>query len=35
MEIYVVLGASLVVWLSLFAYLVRVDARVRGLEERE
>jgi CcmD family protein len=35
MELYVVLAASLVVWIGLFAYLFRVDARVRELENRE
>ena len=35
MELYVVLAASLVVWIALFLYLARVDARVRDLENRE
>jgi CcmD family protein len=35
MELYVVLAASLVVWIALFMYLMRVDARVRDLENRE
>jgi CcmD family protein len=35
MELYVVLASSLVVWLALFGYMARVDARVRDLENRE
>jgi len=35
MELYVVLGSSLVVWVGIFTYLARLDARVRDLENRE
>ena len=35
MAIYVVLGTSLVVWLGLFFYMSRLDARLRDLENRE
>jgi len=35
MALYVVLGSSLIVWLGIFTYLVRLDARVRDLESRE
>jgi len=34
-EIFIVLAVSLVVWLSLFAYMARLDGRIRSLEERE
>jgi hypothetical protein len=32
---YVVLGVSLLVWGLLFLWLLRVDKRVRDLEQRE
>ncbi|MFN3649336.1 MAG: CcmD family protein [Armatimonadota bacterium] len=35
MEIYVVLATSLIVWIALFAYIARVDARLKDLENRE
>jgi CcmD family protein len=35
MELYVVLGTSLIVWMGLFFYMARVDAKVRDLENRE
>lgn len=35
MELYVVLGVSLIVWAGLFGYLARVDAKVRDLENRK
>jgi CcmD family protein len=35
MELYVVMATSLIVWLALFFYLARVDARLRDLENRE
>lgn len=35
MELYIVLGTSLLVWGGLFAYMVRMDAKVRDLENRE
>jgi CcmD family protein len=31
---YVAMIVTLVVWLGLFLYLLRLDKRVRGLEER-
>ena len=34
-ELFVVLGVSLIVWIGLFAYMARMDARIRNLEERE
>lgn len=35
MELFVVLGTSLIVWAGLYFYMARVDARVRDLESRE
>jgi len=35
MELYVVMATSLIVWVALFCYLARVDAKVRDLENRE
>ncbi len=35
MELYIVLGTSLLVWAGLFGYMVRMDAKVRDLENRE
>ncbi|HEU4754997.1 MAG TPA: CcmD family protein [Armatimonadota bacterium] len=35
MELYVVLATSIIVWLGLFFYMARVDARLRDLENRE
>jgi len=35
MELYVVLGTSVILWIGLFAYMARVDAKVRDLENRE
>jgi CcmD family protein len=35
MELYVVLGTSIIIWIGLFAYMARVDAKVRDLENRE
>jgi CcmD family protein len=34
-EIFIVLAVSLIVWIGLFAYMARLDARIRNLEERE
>ncbi len=31
---YVVMGVTLVVWIGLFAFLMRLDAKVRKLEKR-
>lgn len=33
--IFVVLGVSLLIWFTLLAYLFRVDARLRKLEQTE
>lgn len=35
MELYVVLGTSVIIWIGLFAFMARVDAKVRELENRE
>ena len=35
MELYIVLGTSLLVWAGLFGYMARMDAKVRDLENRE
>ena len=35
MELYVVLATSLIVWISLFVYMSRLDAKIRELEERK
>ena len=35
MELYVVLGVSLIVWIGLFFYMSRLDGRIRDLENRE
>lgn len=35
MELYVVLAVTLIVWIGLWAYMARLDGRIRKLEERE
>jgi hypothetical protein len=35
MELYVVLGTSVILWIGLFVFMARVDAKVRDLENRE
>jgi CcmD family protein len=35
MDLYIVLGTSLIVWMGLFFYMARVDAKVRDLESKE
>jgi CcmD family protein len=32
---YVALAVSLIIWIGLFAYLLRLDRKVRELNERE
>ena len=35
MELYVVVGVSLIVWCGLFFYMNRLDSRIRDLEKRK
>lgn len=35
MELYIVLGASLIVWISLFVFMSRLDSRIKDLESRK
>jgi CcmD family protein len=35
MELYIVLATSVIVWVGLFAYMARLDGRLRDLENRE
>jgi hypothetical protein len=34
-DVYWIAAASLTVWIGLYLYLMRVDARLRELEKRE